>query len=119
MGFIFVYNVSRHYLDSIFGNHRQFIGPEVCKLFAFTKTLSSERAAWKNFRESSQIPMRFFYSNEWFAEWHTKFHYKMLPLILLEDRSGKKELFMGASEINAIASVDEFIIEIKERLKNH
>ncbi|XOV91352.1 MAG: GTPase [Bacteroidota bacterium] len=106
---IFVYNAKSNFLDKGIDFFHKAISPNTysCNLCKLTYGTFSEKAKWKEFRQSEQIDMKFIFKDQFENEHNKKYDY---PVILL---APTLEVVMGKQEINKLSSIDDLILAIK------
>ncbi|MDX1314809.1 MAG: GTPase, partial [Eudoraea sp.] len=86
-----------------------------CNLCQLTHGAFRERKVWKDFRQSSQLPMQFLYKDEFLREYASKFsHAHTFPVVLGRTGSGL-ELVVSSNELNGLETAEELIGLLKSR----
>lgn len=117
----FVYNANSGKLNAVKDSLHKWLSPETydCDLCALTHNSFSEVAAWKDFRLNSGIEMHFYHKDEFQKEFRSKWLPKYdFPLVLIEADRGL-EVFIAASEFEAISTVEALISAIQEKLQHY
>lgn len=117
---IFVYNADSGKLNGLMDSLRKVVSPSTydCKLCALTFGLKDEKKSWKEFRKNLQIETEFLHRDEFRKQYASKFGYKFeFPLVLMQNNKGL-EVFMSKDEFSEIASLEELIEVIRNRLRD-
>ncbi len=87
-----------------------------CKLCDITFGVFSENKRWKSFRETTPIEMIFLHKDEFLKKYNSKWlpNYEF-PLILSEEDQ-ELQVFMSSNDFETIATEEELIRAIKERI---
>jgi hypothetical protein len=111
---IFVYNANGGLLNSLLDAGHKMLSPDTyaCSLCALTYGSFTERAEWKEFRESSANQFTFLHKDEFESRFEGEFSY---PVVL---RNGDPmEPLVSTEEINALGSLEHLIDIISERTR--
>jgi hypothetical protein len=114
---IFVYNADSGKKNALMDSIHKMISPQTynCKLCDITYGVFTENKAWKKFRKSSEIPMKFLHRDEFLKQFASKFGAKFnLPVILVENK-GELELLVSSDELTLLNKPEELIALIMER----
>jgi len=114
---IFVYNADSGLGNMILDGAHKIFSPDTyeCSLCSLTFGAFSENAAWKKFREKSELSMEFLHKDEFKKAYASKFGHKFtFPIILSEGSSGF-EVFINTEEMNTLGSAEELIDLVNER----
>lgn len=111
MKLIFVYNTGSGKLNALLDIAHKIIRPDTyeCALCNLTHDAFSEKEAWKNYKETTQIEMQFCHKDKFEEEYKQSFAY---PVILKQ--SGKIEEVITADKIRMLKDVDELIQLLEE-----
>jgi hypothetical protein len=117
MTILFIYNAKSGKINSLFDVAHKLISPKTyqCKLCSITHDTFSENEQWKQFRETTKLPLEFLHSDEFESNYKnidTKY-----PVILLEENQKLSE-WISKNDIEKIESTKELIELIKEKTKN-
>lgn len=109
--FLFVYNARSGSLHKGIDFFHKIISPDsyACTLCKITHGIFTERAKWKAFREQGNVEMKFYYKDEFEAQYGKKLSY---PAIL---DSESFNILLNHTEINKLTTLDELIGTIKTK----
>ncbi|MCM5661484.1 GTPase [Galbibacter mesophilus] len=115
---IFVYNAKGGLWNEAVGAAHKILSPNTyaCNLCKLTHGNFKEKEAWKSFRESSEVTMKFFHIED-FQKRYPEFSNTELPAVFSESKAGKVEAFLSSETINAIGSIEELMEVIRVKLK--
>ncbi len=113
---IFIYNAKSGKISSLLDIAHKLISPKTyqCKLCAITQNTFSENEKWKQFRQTTKLPLEFLHSDEFEANYNpieTKY-----PVILLEENKKLTE-WVSKSEIEKIETTEKLIHLIETKTK--
>ena len=114
---IFVYNAASGIGNVLLDGAHKVLNPATysCSLCQLTHGAFREHKVWKNFRQSSQLPMQFLYKDEFQKEYASKFgHAHTFPVVLGRTGSGL-ELVVSTAELNGMETAEELITLLKSR----
>lgn len=117
---IFVYNADSGLVNSWLDMAHKIVSPSTyeCDLCALTHGNFSEKQAWKNFRDSSSVPMEFYHKDEFLSKYKSKWLPKYeFPIVLYSDGE-KVEPFILAATFKEINSIEDLIIRITEFIES-
>lgn len=111
---IFVYNADSGGLNALFDIAHKVVSPETysCSLCMLTHGVLSERMAWKDFRDSSSVPMVFLHRDEFEARYNALDSY---PVVLLEQGDGLT-ILLSTETLNHLSTVEQLIDAIQKNL---
>lgn len=114
---IFVYNAKSGKINGLLDIAHKLISPKTyqCKLCAITHDTFLENEQWKEFRETTRLPLEFLHSDEFEANYgiaDVKY-----PVIYLEEKK-KLTKWILKNEIEKIESTEELIQLIKSKSMN-
>ena len=118
MRLIFVYNADSGLGNAMLDSMHKIVSPQTydCQLCALTFGVFTEKEQWKNFRESSEIPMEFLHKDEfqkqYKSKWLPPFDY---PIVLTADEH-QLSLFIDRDTLNGLSTAEELITMINSRL---
>lgn len=115
---IFVYNAASGFGNVLLDGAHKVLKPATynCDLCQLTHGAFRERKVWKDFRQSSQLPMQFLYKDEYQKEYASKFgHAHTFPVVLGRTGSGL-ELVVSSKELSALETAEELIGLLKSRI---
>lgn len=87
-----------------------------CNLCAITYGIFSEDKVWKQFRETSELPMDFLHKEDLKQYQLKNAAQYQLPVLLLEEGE-KLSLLLSSEEMNSLKNASELIQKIKEKTK--
>lgn len=114
---IFVYNAASGWGNLLLDGAHKILKPDTysCDLCQLTHGAFRERGVWKDFRQSSQVPMQFLYKDEFLKDYASKFrHTHTFPVILGRTGSGL-ELVVSSEELQDLETAVELIRLLKAR----
>ncbi|MEM6685370.1 MAG: GTPase [Bacteroidota bacterium] len=108
MKIIFIYNAKSGKLNSLLDVAHKLISPKTyqCKLCTITHDTFAENALWKEFRQTTTLPLEFLHSDEFERQYKnidTKY-----PVIFLQKQQKLSE-WISKSDIEKIATTQELI----------
>ena len=115
---LFVYNANSGTVNAVLDSMHKVISPSTyeCKLCEITFGTFSEKKIWKEFRENSEIKMRFLHKDEFQKEFRSKWLPKYeFPVALISGKDGL-EIFISSEEFDRLDSAPALIDLIQERL---
>jgi len=108
---VFVYNANSGLGNAMIDAAHKILNPATysCSLCQLTYGAVREKTKWKQFREGAPLPMQFLHKDQFARDWG-EYGLKKLdfPAILLNTEDELK-LMVGASELNAMSSLEELI----------
>ena len=109
--FLFVYNARSESLHKGVDFFHKIISPKTytCNLCKITHGIFTERTKWKKFREQGNVEMKFYYKDEFEAQYGNTFTY---PVVL---DSQSLDILLSHTEINQLCSLEELIDIIKSK----
>ncbi len=109
--FLFVYNAQSGSLFKGIDFFHKIISPDTyaCNLCKITHGIFSERAKWKKFRKQENVEMKFYYKDEFEAQYGKQLSY---PIVLY---SPSLDVVMTHTEINSLKTLQELIDFIKTK----
>lgn len=112
---LFVYNADGNAISKIKDNLHKIFRPSTyeCNLCAVSFGNLGMRSKWKEFIESSPIPVEFLHQDEFVAK-YPQFESKF-PVAYYE-QPNKLSLFISAGEMNQLASEQELIDLVSRKL---
>ena len=113
----FVYNAKSGWADKLLDGLHKAIRPNTyeCTLCAITFGVIGEEKVWKQYRQAAQIPMEFFYKDEFQKKFASKFGHKFTyPLVLVSGETGL-EILITTRELNNMKSAGELIALLGSR----
>lgn len=115
---IFIYNAESGLRNAVIDSMHKVISPKTydCNLCDLTFGVFSENTTWKKFREASPVEMEFLHKDEFKKQYASKFGHKFTYPIILAATENGLEVFSGTEEINAIASAEELMQLIDQRI---
>ncbi|MGX1024508.1 GTPase [Flavobacterium sp. CS20] len=116
---IFVYNADSGLKNALLDSAHKILSPKTyqCKLCELTYGVFKEKKAWKEFRENSDVDMKFLHADEFIKLYNSKFRPNFeLPVILLENQYDL-EVLISSEKFNSINSLEGLIKQIKRILK--
>ncbi|MEM7187654.1 MAG: GTPase [Bacteroidota bacterium] len=118
MELLFVYNAKSGLLDKLIDGAHKIVSPSTydCNLCAITFGNFTEDELWKAFRQHSDIPMQFWYKDEFKQEFRSKWLPKFEFPIVLVAQDGNLEPLITTAALNKLTSAEELIEEIRKRL---
>ena len=113
MKLIFVYNANSGKLNTLFDIGHKLLSPGTyqCDLCSLTHGALSEKKAWKEFRERTELEMEFLHKDEL-----EKIHAKTFDYPVILKQADDIELFLSADEISRVKSVDGLIALIEQHV---
>ena len=114
MKLIFVYNADSGKLNAWFDIAHKIIKPETyqCSLCALTHDTFSEKKAWQEFRERTNIEMEFLHRDEFEKQYKMSFNYP----VVLRQTDALKEL-ISADELGQAKNVEELMQMVEDKSK--
>ncbi|WP_420572055.1 GTPase [Kordia sp.] len=119
MRIIFIYNAKSGKVNSLLDMAHKLISPKTyqCKLCAITHDAFAENKLWRQFRETTKLPLEFLHNDEFEKKYKnidTKY-----PVIFLEEHQKLKE-WIPKSEIENVENSEALIhlIETKAKTMN-
>lgn len=114
MELVLVYNANKKVGDQMVDYLHKVFSPSTydCKLCSLTHHNLGARRAWKEFIESSDLPMQFLYKDQFKAKYQEDFDF---PVVLSYDKSGFTRI-LGKKELESLNDLEEFLVLLKERL---
>lgn len=108
---LFVYNANSGTINTLLDVGHKLFSPNTyqCNLCALTFNMFSENKQWKEFREESNIHMKFYHVDE-FKKDFPKASYEY-PLVLKQD-DNRLNSFISKNELNSLTSLNELITRI-------
>jgi len=109
--FLFVYNARSGSLHRGIDFFHKIINPDTysCNLCKITHGIFAERSKWKTFRKQENVKMKFYYKDEFEAEFSKKLNYP----VVLDSRS--LNILLSDTEINRLTTLDDLIEIIKTK----
>lgn len=114
---LFIYNAKSGFANTIKDISNKLFSPDTypCNLCAVTYNTFTENKIWKDFREQSNINMKFYHIDEFEKKYPNQtFSY---PTILVKEGRNLHE-FLIPEEINSVKNTEELITIIRRRFKN-
>jgi len=118
MQLLFVYNANSGKAHAVLDSMHKILSPSTydCRLCELTFGAFTERKIWKQFRENSDVDMRFLHKDEFNKEFRSKWLQKYnFPVVLIENEN-KLELFITSEELESLNSPQALIKLIQDRL---
>jgi len=118
MTLLFVYNANSGAVNAVFDSMHKVLSPSTydCKLCELTYGTFSEKKPWKEFRENTDIRMRFLHKDEFQKEFRSKWLPKYdFPIVLMSGNDGL-EVFISTEDFEQLNSQQALIDLIQERL---
>ncbi|QHI38393.1 hypothetical protein IMCC3317_37850 [Kordia antarctica] len=114
---IFVYNATSGKVNSLLDIAHKLISPKTyqCDLCSITHDTFSENEQWKQFRETTKLPLEFLHSDEFEANYKNKD--AKYPVIFLEENQKLTE-WISKSDIEQLENTEELIQLIKTKTMN-
>lgn len=105
---IFIYNAKSGKINSLLDIAHKLISPKTyqCKLCSITHNTFSENEQWKQFRETTKLPLEFLHSDEFEVRYEpieTKY-----PVIVLEENEKLRE-WISKIELEKIENTEALI----------
>tara|TARA_R110002051_G_scaffold325678_2_gene430090 strand:- start:2230 stop:2613 length:384 start_codon:yes stop_codon:yes gene_type:complete len=115
---IYIYNASSGKKNAFLDVAHKLFSPSTydCKLCAITFGTFQEKILWKKFRKSSKIPMEFLHKDEFLKAYASKFGFKTTYPVVLAETNYNLEFFIGTDELKVLASVNDLIELVENRL---
>ncbi|MEC9487851.1 MAG: GTPase [Prosthecochloris sp.] len=109
MKLVFVYNADSGPVSGLFDIGHKLFSPETyqCGLCSLTHDTFSEKEAWKEFREKTDIEMEFLHRDEFEKKYEASYDY---PVVLRSN--GHLDILLSKKDIDAIEDVRELIEKI-------
>jgi hypothetical protein len=109
---IFVYNANSGRLNALLDIGHKIVSPDTyaCDLCALTHGAFSEREAWRAFRESTKLDVRFLHKDEFEREFPATYAY---PVVLRHDDG--LDVLLSREDLAALKSPEALIEEIGRR----
>ena len=118
MQLLFVYNANSGTVNAILDSMHKVLSPSTydCKLCELTFGTFAENLNWKEFRENTDVDMRFLHKDEFQKEYRSKWLPKYdFPVVLMAGYEGL-EIFISAEEFDRLDSQTALTELIQERL---
>ena len=116
---IFVYNADSGLRNAVLDSAHKILSPKTyqCKLCELTYGAFKEKKAWKNFRQNSDVEMKFLHADEFQKLYKSKFRPAFeLPVVLIEEQY-ELELLLSHKALEEIKHVNELIGKLENFLK--
>ena len=115
---LFVYNAKSGLGNALLDSAHKIFSPGSydCNLCAITFGVISENKNWKEFRQNSDLEMKFLHLDE-FKECYPNENYNKhtFPQVLISKKNGKLEIFLSKEEINGMKNQEDLIQHIQEK----
>lgn len=114
MELLFVYNANSSVSRKLFDAIRKSVSPSTykCKLCLLTHHNFGAYQAWKEFVETSKVPIRIFHKDEFFREFVKEIEF---PTVMSYDNSSLN-CILGREELSSINDLNELFVLLKEKV---
>ena len=118
---LFIYNVNSGKTNGFLDALHKVVSPKTynCNLCGITYGIFNEDNSWKNFREASDLQMKFLHLDEFRKRYASKFGYKFTFPIVLSVNQNELEIFISTEELNSLKNAEELIQVITNRQKSN
>ena len=112
MKLIFVYNADSGFMNTLMDIGHKALSPDTyqCNLCGLTFGIVGEHKQWKQFREESNVEMKFLHRDEFEREYNREFKY---PVILQEKEAGL-QIAISQTDLEKIPNLDRLIERVQE-----
>jgi len=112
---IFVYNADSGLKNAVLDSAHKILSPKTyqCRLCDLTYGAFREKKVWKNFRNKSDIKMKFLHSDEFKQLYKSKFRPAFeLPVVLIENQYDL-DVLISSKGLNEIKDCESLIHKLK------
>ena len=115
---IFIYNANSGIRNAILDGAHKILSPATynCNLCDITFGAFTENKVWKNFRESSGLPMEFLHKDEFNEQYPTEEEESFGFPVILTGNATELNILVPTHELNTLKDAGELINLLKERL---
>lgn len=116
---IFVYNADSGLKNAVLDSAHKILSPKTyqCKLCELTYGAFKEKKAWKDFRKSSDIEMKFLHADEFESLYKSKFRPTFeLPVVLIENHYNL-DVLIGSKTLDEIKDCKSLIHRLENLIK--
>ena len=118
---VFVYNAKADWLSAAWDVAHKIISPHTyaCELCGLTHGAFKEKQLWKNYRETSNITLEFYYKNQFVQHFDASVQAVVTnyPVVLWLDHNTAAQVFMTKAELKKLQQVEDLITAIEARKK--
>jgi len=115
---LFVYNANTGLGNMLLDSAHKIISPATyaCNLCDITYGAFTEKKKWKKYRQESKLEMDFLHKDEFKKGYASKFGHKFNFPIVLGITTQGVEILVNTAELNDLASAEDLIRLINERV---